>query len=126
MKAIAREFSAITGDAEAKRQQAVPDLRLLPTPLHRYPKDLKSDDGVVDGAVFAFVVGGGNPQLFLVLEAVRQGEQNHWRYALSRRTLAKLQVFHKGQEVWDVAFFPRGRMTRNANFCKLDRPLTTQ
>jgi hypothetical protein len=124
MKAISREFSAITGDAEATRQQAVPELRLLPTPLHRYPDDLKTDDGVFDGAIFAFVVGGGNPQSFLVLEAVREEGQAHWRYALSRRTLAKLEVSHRGQKVWNVEFFPQQKMTPSANFCKINLPVT--
>lgn len=123
MKSIAREFSAITGDAEAKRQQGVNELRLLPTPLYRYPADLKSDDGVFDGAVFAFVVGGGNPQFFLILEAVREDKHTHWRYAFSRRTLAKLEAFHKGDPVWDVEFFPRDRMTPMASFCKIDLPV---
>lgn len=126
MKAIARKFSAITGSAEATRQQAVPELRLLPTPLHRYPEDQSSDEGVFDGAVFAFVVGSGNPQVLLVLEAVREGEQTRWRYALSRRTLAKLEVSYQGQRVWEVPFFPQKRMTRVASFCKINMPLTTK
>lgn len=125
MKSIAGEFSAITGDGEAKRQQGLNQLRLLPTPLHRYPDDRKSDDGIFDGAVFAFVVGGGNPQFFLVLEAAGAEGPGHWRYAFSRRTLAKLEVFHKEQPVWDAAFFPRLQMTRNASFCKIDLPLTS-
>ena len=126
MKVIARQFSALTDNDEAARQQAVPELRLLPTPLHRYPQDLASDDGVFDGAVFAFVVGGGNPQLFLVLEAVREDEQAIWRYALSRRTLAKLQVSHRGQKVWAVEFFPWQRMTRTASFGKVNLPVVSR
>lgn len=123
MKAIAREFSAVTGDGEAKRQQGIRDLRLLPTPLYRYPDDLKSDEGAFDGAVFVFVVGRGNPQFLLTLEAVREQGRTHWQYAFSRRTFAKLEVFHKDQAVWDVPFFPQRQMTSFANFCKIYVPL---
>lgn len=125
MKTIARQFSASTDDGEATRQQAVPELRLLPTPLYRYPAGLESAN-VFDGAVFAFVVGGGNPQILLVLEAVREDGESHWRYALSRRTLAKLEVLYQGQRVWNVEYFPRQRMSQIADFCKVNVPRKTQ
>ena len=105
MTTLARDFSAETGPDEAKRQKATPQLRLLPTPLYRYPQSSSDQDGVVDGAVFCFVVGGGNPQILLVLEAVRQDDKLSWRYALSRRTIAELKVFHRSQEVWQVREF---------------------
>ena len=127
MKSFARDFSVITGEDEAKRQQGVTDLRLLPTPLLRYAQNRNADDGVIDGAVFGFVVGKGNPQAFLVLEAFRdEKSETCWRYAFSRRTLAKLEAFHKQQEVWNVQFFPWSRMTQSAHFCKVNLPIRDQ
>lgn len=123
MKAIAREFSARTGDGEAKRQSSSPELRLLPKPIYRYAVEEARDDGLVDGAVFCFVAEGGNPQILMLLEAVRDGEEMTWRVGFSRRTFAMLEVTRDDREVWSVEFLP-GRMIRStAGFHKIDLPV---
>lgn len=123
MKGIAREFTAATGPGEAERQKAVPELRLLPTPLYRYPAGDDGKDGIVDGSVFCFVVGGGNPQMFLILEAVRESGVMRWQYAFSRRTNAKLTADLQGERVWNVAVVRRGDMTSTGDFYKIALPV---
>src|SRR5262249_11811993 len=52
MRRLAQEFGGHSIDREAKRWE----LRLLPTPLYRYPE---AKAGVVDGALFALVSNAG-------------------------------------------------------------------
>ena len=106
MKRIAREFTAVTGDDEAERQKATNQLRLLPTPLYRYPSSPPANSNVIDGAVFCFVVGGGNPQVLFLLEAIEgKDKTRHWRCGFSRRTFSELKVSHKSKEIWGTPHF---------------------
>jgi hypothetical protein len=80
--------------ADSDREQ----LRMLPRPVHRW-----EENGLVQGAIFAFVQGT-DPEVFLLLEvrpksAVPQSELN-WRYALARRTSGWLEVYYKDQLAW--------------------------
>jgi hypothetical protein len=54
----------------------------LSTPLYRYEKP---PGDVLEGAVFAFVLGT-DPELLLVLEARRDEGATVWQYALARMT----------------------------------------
>ncbi|MFK8111977.1 MAG: hypothetical protein AB8B91_07230 [Rubripirellula sp.] len=123
MKSIAREFTAETSQVEVDRQKATPMLRLLPTPLYRYEIEDDGKDGLVDGATFCFVVGGGNPQAMLLIEAVREKGKLRWQYGFSRRTDAKLKAFHRGLEVWQTTHVPRGQMISNSPFFKTTSPV---
>lgn len=78
------------------------ELRLLTQPLYRY--ETRSDDSpVVDGAVFGFVwTEGTDPEVLLVLEAVRTGRELHWRFAPVRFTNRGAWVAYQGREVWRV------------------------
>jgi hypothetical protein len=58
MRQIVRAWTATIASEEG-------DLRLMAQPLYRYPEDTP---GVLDGAVFAFVMGT-DPELFVLLEA---------------------------------------------------------
>ena len=79
MKAISRRFSAYT--EEATRGKRV--LRLLPTPLDRYPESAPNS---ADGVLFSLVVGN-DPEVILVVE---QGEKlnggSTWQYGLALST----------------------------------------
>jgi len=123
LKSLAREFSMRTGAGEAKRQSAVPELRMLPQPLYRYEIEDGGQDGIVDGAAFCFVVNGGNPQAFLLLEAMRTGDTLSWRYGFTRRTLAELKAFHKKREVWSTNYLAPRRQTSTNSFFKFDVPV---
>src|SRR5262245_60144843 len=60
MRRIAQEFAGHTVDRDRNRYE----LRLLSTPLYRYPT---ARDGVIDGALFALVsTAGTDPEVLLV------------------------------------------------------------
>ena len=91
-------------------------LRLLPRPLHRY--DLANakdpDPKLLDGALFAFVLGT-DPEVVLVLEAVvakaepAKEESAVWQYACVRATSGGLEVKHGDELVWSAAKHPANR-----------------
>jgi hypothetical protein len=75
------------------------ELRLLQTPLHTYDDE---QNGIVDGAIFAFV-HGTNPEVLLLIEAHRSQDQMRlWKYGLARIGSAELHVELDGEEVWHL------------------------
>jgi hypothetical protein len=94
MREIAREFTAHTIDNVGVRWQ----LRLLSRPLYRYEK---AESDLIDGALFAFVSDAGtDPEVVLVLEAVKAGEKATWHYRTVRFSISSLYVQYKGKDVW--------------------------
>jgi hypothetical protein len=93
MRRLAQEFTGHVTVRENNRSE----LRLLPSPLYRYPA---AKTGVVDGAVFALVVEGTDPEVLLVLEARESGGQTHWEYGCGRFGVISMYVERKGKEVW--------------------------
>lgn len=94
MRRLAQQFTGHETDGEGKRD----DLRLLPAPLYRYPE---AEDGVVDGALFALVsTEGTDPEVWLLIEARRDGGHTRWEYACCRFSNRDLYVRHKDKEVW--------------------------
>ena len=71
-------------------------LRMLPRELYRYQS--KNPD-LLDGAVFGFVQGT-DPEVLLLLEAVREKSGPQWQYALSRRTCGEVTADFDGKTVW--------------------------
>jgi hypothetical protein len=102
MRSLARRFKATCYNP---RTDEPTELRLLPQPLYRYADD---KTGVLDGALFAFVVSN-DPELFLLLEAraeVKAG-QPPWRYSLTRMSSLKEIVRLDDKEVWSVPSYWR-------------------
>jgi hypothetical protein len=94
MRRLARQFTGHEIDGEGKHY----DLRLLPTPLYRYPA---AKSGVVDGAFFALVsTEGTDPEVWLLLEARQEGGKTRWEYACCRFSNRSLYVQRKDKEVW--------------------------
>jgi hypothetical protein len=94
MRRLAQEFTGQLIDYEGKRV----DLRLLPTPLYRYPA---AKTGVVDGALFALVTTEGtDPEVVLVLEAREEDDKTRWEYACGRFGVVSMHVKRKDKEVW--------------------------
>ncbi len=89
------------------------ELRLLPRPLYRY--DPKTGD-VLDGAVFAFVMGT-DPEVLLQIEAVKSGGKTIWQYAFSRRTSGRLEGRLDKAVVWSAERFPVQTDPRRPHFC---------
>lgn len=94
MRRLAQEFTGQEIDGERRRWE----LRLLRTPLFRYP-DAKSD--VVDGALFAFMSSAGtDPEILLLIEAKEAGGKAHWEYACGRFSDWELHMQRKDKEVF--------------------------
>ena len=106
MKAIGERFKGtMTGwkGDDSDREE----LRLLPRFLFRY--DIEgargSNPNLVDGAMFAFVLGT-DPEIVLLLEAVGPKDEAVWQFALARATSGGLEVRLDGKVVWTAAKFP--------------------
>ena len=75
MRRLGQEFSGYSIDRDGKRWE----LRLLPTPLHRYAP---AKTGAIDGALFALVSSAGtDPELLLVIEANEADGKLRWEFA---------------------------------------------
>lgn len=93
MKGLARRFTCrIQGRKDGE------ELRLLPRPLYRY-QTKRSD--LLDGALFAFVQGT-DPEVMLILEAVRQVDRTAWQYALTRDSGVGLEADLDGKRIWEA------------------------
>jgi hypothetical protein len=94
MRQLAREFTGHEINSEGKRGE----LRLLPTPLYRYPE---ARSNVIDGAIFALAsTVGTDPEVLLLIEAHKEGDKVRWEYALGRFSNWDLYVQRKDREVW--------------------------
>jgi hypothetical protein len=94
MRRLAKEFTGHTIDRDAQRWE----LRLLATPLYRYPP---AKSGVVDGALFAIMSSAGtDPEVLLLLEAREAAGKLRWEYACCRFTDLELHVQRKDKEVF--------------------------
>jgi hypothetical protein len=100
MRNLARRFTATCYQSRTGQPT---NLRLLPQPLYRFA-DEKA--GVLDGALFAFVVSN-DPELFLMLEAARDGKRDEaqWRFSLARMSSHKGTVRLDDKEIWSVPNF---------------------
>lgn len=94
MRRFAQEFAGHSIDRDQKRWE----LRLLPTPLYRYPA---TRTGVVDGALFALMSSAGtDPEVLLVIEAREIDGKVRWEYACGRFSDWELHVQRKDKEVY--------------------------
>jgi hypothetical protein len=94
MRRLAQEFTGHSFDYEKKRWE----LRLLPTPLCRYPT---AKTGVIDGALFALMSSAGtDPEVLLLIEAREDGGKLRWEHACGRFSDWELHVQRKGQEIY--------------------------
>jgi hypothetical protein len=116
MKSLAEQFSSTMLGWRADDSDRE-ELRLLPRPLYRYETDRYKAAGgdVLDGAVFAFVMGT-DPESLLVIEATKAGDAAKWQYAFVRRTSGELEGRHRDQVVWHAERFPATRDAQGPNF----------
>lgn len=78
----------------ADRQQLV----LLRDPLYRYES---KDKKLLDGALFAFVLGN-DPEALVLLEAVIADEKPRWQFGFARATSAALAAKSGEDVIWSV------------------------
>jgi hypothetical protein len=96
MRRLAQEFTGDSVDDKRKHW----DLRLLPSPLYRYPE---AKSGVIDGALFTLVsTAGTDPEVLLLLEARETDGKLRWEYACGRFSDRSLYVQRKDKEVWSM------------------------
>lgn len=94
MRKLAQQFTGHEIDSEGKRH----DLRLLQAPLYRYPT---AKSGVIDGALFALLsTEGTDPEVWLLIEASKEGDRIRWEYACCRFSNRDLYVQHRDKQVW--------------------------
>lgn len=92
MRKIARGFTA-SMEADGRW-----DLRLLPQPLLRYGDERGE---VIDGALFCYVwTKGTDPEVILLLECLREGNELSWQYAPVLFTNRQVWLKHGDREVW--------------------------
>lgn len=92
MRAISRRFSAYTEEMSRGKR----NLRLLPTPLDRFPENDSSHE---DGALFSLVVGN-DPEVILVLAEGSSGGEPTWQYGMVRSTRSTSVALLDEKEVW--------------------------
>src|SRR4029079_18191365 len=75
MREITGKFNVIWHHSRTDEQT---QLHILPAPLYRFAAQ---EDGILDGALFAFVITN-DPEMLLLLEAVRNQPEAtaYWRY----------------------------------------------
>jgi hypothetical protein len=95
MRALAREYTIQLTDKDG----TVTELRLLPQPLSRFASP---ERGIVDGALFSYVVAT-DPEALMMVEAVESEGRMKWRCGFARAHYWKLSAVDKvGTEVWNV------------------------
>ena len=123
MRSIARSYSAtdiVEESGDGRRDVREPnELRLLSKPLYRY-KD--PDNGILDGALFAFVLGT-DPEVLLQVEAHSTALKTEWRVGFAPMTSYECKVKHKGDLVWSCPRRPPpNRATETFFFLVYDAP----
>ncbi len=100
MKELIGRFAATIHSKHRGNAELVPEeLRLLPSPLHRYADD-KQD--IRDGVIFALTTNGTNPALMIVIE-LRPGEGDdppEWKYGIVNMTADDVHLRLDEAEVW--------------------------
>jgi hypothetical protein len=99
MRNIAREFRGWM-----KEGADVTELRLLPQPIVRYSAP---DQGATDGAIFAMVWKGTDPEVLLVLEDRKADAASSWQFGLVRFNFRDMWVERNDKEVWRVGVSAR-------------------
>jgi hypothetical protein len=112
MRAFAREYSASVTGLDNDRQV----LRLLPQPVYRYGRP---DGAVADGALFAYCKGT-NPEVLLLVEAVKDGNELQWHYAFARMSSRGCEVRLEEKVVWSVPLV-RGELPSDPYFNVVQR-----
>jgi hypothetical protein len=122
MRSFAQQIKASRGAQVTSSQNGWDELRLLPTPVARYGKP---GSAVLDGALFAFVIGT-DPEVFLFVEERPGPEGPRWEYALAPMSCWPLKASGPGGITWELPFRPAANKTKPlySKFHQLAEPET--
>ena len=97
MKGFVQKFSAHQLWTWENGDGSRHELRMLPTPVHRYQD---GDRQLIDGALF-LIAQDTNPEATLFLEAVQpiDAAKPFWQFAVGQTTLAENVVFYDDDEI---------------------------
>ena len=114
IRTMARQFSGEKIDNQDSRTR----LRLLAQPLYEFEG---SETDVLGGALFAFAEGT-DPEIVLLIEARKIGDEFRWHYAAGRLNHLRLRLYHRNQELWSQPFVPYAeRIQRTGTYAYLRR-----
>lgn len=116
MRALARRFSGHVVGTPTEKGGRI-ELRLLSQPVYRYGS---SEAGVLDGAIFV-LAKGTNPEAMLLVEAIRNREQNEWRFAVAPKTNREIEVRYNGTAVLSVPPMTELRNPEHVTFGVLEQ-----
>ncbi|MCO8122017.1 hypothetical protein NHH03_09735 [Stieleria sp. TO1_6] len=91
MRRLARQFQAFCMD-----KSGFQPLRALAQPIYRFTGSEIEDDG----AIFAFVMGT-DPELLLVISALKTSTDPQWHYAAARFAADPLKLTHQNETIWE-------------------------
>ena len=97
MRRLAEKFTVEDNFGWDKKE--LHQLRLLPTPVHRYGKP---DEEVIDGAVFVYALAT-DPEAVLMLECAKSESGLVWRYAFGPMSIYALTAKLDGVVVWEIS-----------------------
>jgi hypothetical protein len=100
MRALARGFVPELTDRRVVKEGTRQQPRLLDKPVYQYGAGA---DGLLEGGLFAFVVGT-DPEVLLVIEARETTGGREWHYALARMNRDPIRVRYGEQEVWSAPY----------------------
>lgn len=99
MRALARQIDAVAIMGPPRYAEGTRwELRLLTTPIDRYAD---ADHGILDGSVFALVMGT-DPQLLLLLEAQQENGEASWKAAFAPLSGFELAASLGEEQIWSA------------------------
>jgi hypothetical protein len=98
MRDLAQTFSSFMIDYRRNQNGERQTLRLLTQPIYRYESP---EQALIDGAIFAFVLGT-DPEVLLLCEARQIEGRARWQYALARLNNDELFALQGDREVWRI------------------------
>lgn len=117
MRSIASSFKASLGTPQKPKFA----LRLLRHPLYRYPPTVEAE-GVVDGALFAYVAAT-DPDTFILIEARQAKDQDaSWHVGFARMAMSGQFVRHDTDVFWQVRGSQHWKRSNNYRTVKLNAP----
>lgn len=96
MRRLAEKF--VVEDNFGWDKKELHQLRLLPTPVHRYGKP---DEETVDGAVFVYALAT-DPEAVLMLECAKGESGLYWRYGFGPMSIYALTAKLDDAVVWEI------------------------